>query len=444
MGFKCNVKKIAPLERIGEFRTCFGIQGNTSWRCYDLFGGALCVRQSWHMIESAANHLWGIKCGLTHTFTVAHHPTIVLRFLKVFSFLKDSRFVVSNPRLKKHGLVSIWPKRTIRWAVSFQISCSWSRTPPEKTTGHHPNWSWRDLMNASSMKTRTSSQHMFLWCDCAILNFSRVWGHRVSIQVDPICAGAQLLWEMTVVALLGVRAFSSPGTNLSSTNQVYFSGPRSQLFLIQVCFKVWSEGRLRESQEEASSWCCYYVHAPNPCECAWECSWFWRGQELLGLCLWSLSLSAFCFSPSPGRNIWRSTSHGIRSKQPRGELGESRIRLDISPPLSPNAFWGCAHDSSGIQTPANGVGELCMTLPRRNGPVYTLCKRYLKWSLHLEIVSWIWILQHTMWQPQSNVKTRQSMKLNFPGENISTKTASVPLKRIWSFGVHMLKKEFLK
>lgn len=232
------------------------------------------------------------------------------------------------------------------------------------------------------MKIRTSSQHMFLWCDCAILNFPRVWAHRVSLQVDPICAGAQLLWEMTVVALLGVRAFSSPGTNLSSTNQVYFSGPKSQLFPIHVFFKVWSEGRLRESQEEASPWCCYYVYAPNPCECAWECSWFWRGQELPGLCLWSLSLSAFCFSPSPGRN-----THGIRSKQPRQQLGEYRITLDISPPLSPNAFWGCAHDSSGIQTPANGVGELCMTLPRRNGPVYTLCKSYLKWSLHLEIVT---------------------------------------------------------
>lgn len=327
---------------------------------------------------------------------------------------------------------------------NYPMSCIFSdilqlvQNPPRED-----NWSPSKLKLKRSYECQ-QHENTYLISTYVFMNFSRVWGHRVSIQVDPICAGAQLLWEMTVVALLGVRAFSSPGTNLSSTNQVYFSGPRSQLFLIQVCFKVWSEGRLRESQEEASSWCCYYVHAPNPCECAWECSWFWRGQELLGLCLWSLSLSAFCFSPSPGRNIWRSTSHGIRSKQPRGELGESRIRLDISPPLSPNAFWGCAHDSSGIQTPANGVGELCMTLPRRNGPVYTLCKRYLKWSLHLEIVSWIWILQHTMWQPQSNVKTRQSMKLNFPGENISTKTASVPLKRIWSFGVHMLKKEFLK
>ena len=48
---------------------CF-IQGNTPWRCYDLFGGALCVRRSWEMIESAASHLWGVKCSMTHTFTV--------------------------------------------------------------------------------------------------------------------------------------------------------------------------------------------------------------------------------------------------------------------------------------------------------------------------------------------------------------------------------------
>ena len=51
-------------------------KGNVSWTCYDLFGGALCQRRSWQMIEAAAKHLWGTECQLTHSFTVT--------FLKVY------------------------------------------------------------------------------------------------------------------------------------------------------------------------------------------------------------------------------------------------------------------------------------------------------------------------------------------------------------------------
>ena len=44
------------------------IWGGCSFRTYDLFGGALCVRQAWLMIVSAAYSLWGIQCGLTFGF----------------------------------------------------------------------------------------------------------------------------------------------------------------------------------------------------------------------------------------------------------------------------------------------------------------------------------------------------------------------------------------
>ena len=31
--------------------------GEVSWKCYDLFGGVLCLRKGWEMIESAALEL---------------------------------------------------------------------------------------------------------------------------------------------------------------------------------------------------------------------------------------------------------------------------------------------------------------------------------------------------------------------------------------------------
>lgn len=35
---------------------------------YDLFGGALCVRRAWEMIEAAALELWGIQPQVHFTF----------------------------------------------------------------------------------------------------------------------------------------------------------------------------------------------------------------------------------------------------------------------------------------------------------------------------------------------------------------------------------------
>ncbi|CAK8997077.1 unnamed protein product, partial [Durusdinium trenchii] len=41
-----------------------------SWSCFDLFGGALCLRKAWSMIESAAMEMWGVKAGLKFSFNV--------------------------------------------------------------------------------------------------------------------------------------------------------------------------------------------------------------------------------------------------------------------------------------------------------------------------------------------------------------------------------------
>ena len=35
---------------------------------YDLFGGALCARRAWEMIEAAALELWGIQPQVHFTF----------------------------------------------------------------------------------------------------------------------------------------------------------------------------------------------------------------------------------------------------------------------------------------------------------------------------------------------------------------------------------------
>ena len=45
--------------------------GTVSWECFDLFGGVLCLRKAWEMIQSAAMELWGIATALKFTFNVS-------------------------------------------------------------------------------------------------------------------------------------------------------------------------------------------------------------------------------------------------------------------------------------------------------------------------------------------------------------------------------------
>ena len=45
--------------------------GTVKWNCFDLFGGALCVRRAWELISAAALEMWGVVTGLTFTFNVA-------------------------------------------------------------------------------------------------------------------------------------------------------------------------------------------------------------------------------------------------------------------------------------------------------------------------------------------------------------------------------------
>ena len=46
------------------------LPGTHNLRAYDLFGGALCARRSWQMIESAALELWGVQPCLSFSFNV--------------------------------------------------------------------------------------------------------------------------------------------------------------------------------------------------------------------------------------------------------------------------------------------------------------------------------------------------------------------------------------
>ena len=44
--------------------------GKCTWKGFDLFGGALCLRQAWHMIASAAHQIWGVTVGGDFGFNV--------------------------------------------------------------------------------------------------------------------------------------------------------------------------------------------------------------------------------------------------------------------------------------------------------------------------------------------------------------------------------------
>ena len=46
------------------------VPGTQKLQAYDLFGGALCARRSWQMIESAALELWGVQTQVSFTFNV--------------------------------------------------------------------------------------------------------------------------------------------------------------------------------------------------------------------------------------------------------------------------------------------------------------------------------------------------------------------------------------
>lgn len=99
-------------------------KGNVSWTCYDLFGGALCQRRSWQMIEAAAKHLWGTECQLTHSFTVTFLKVIHMETLAcAFWFVWWQ--AITDLRLRNPEAAFDWPKSASQAAVSSTISSSW-------------------------------------------------------------------------------------------------------------------------------------------------------------------------------------------------------------------------------------------------------------------------------------------------------------------------------
>ena len=44
------------------------LPGTCTWKMFDLFGGALCLRQAWAMILRAAYNLWGVRSQTTWGF----------------------------------------------------------------------------------------------------------------------------------------------------------------------------------------------------------------------------------------------------------------------------------------------------------------------------------------------------------------------------------------
>ncbi|CAK9048384.1 unnamed protein product [Durusdinium trenchii] len=74
-------------------------------RAYDLFGGALCARHAWRMIESAALELWGVQPTLEFTFNVEKNWACIKMAKDNFPdscIFPDIMDCVANPPKKKN------------------------------------------------------------------------------------------------------------------------------------------------------------------------------------------------------------------------------------------------------------------------------------------------------------------------------------------------------
>lgn len=84
--------------------------GNCEWKAYDLFGGCLCLRQSWWMIQAAAKKLWGLEVGGSFGFNASwcdpclkqtNFEWIELKQPHAFEpILKRTNFVFNLPHLQ--------------------------------------------------------------------------------------------------------------------------------------------------------------------------------------------------------------------------------------------------------------------------------------------------------------------------------------------------------
>ena len=137
-------------------------KGNVSWTCYDLFGGALCQRRSWQMIEAAAKHLWGTECQLTHSFTVTFLKVIHMETLAcAFWFVWWQ--AITDLRLRNPEAAFDWPKSASQAAVSSTISSSWCGILLKQKIGIQQSWHWRNTTNVFNTRHRALS-HVLMRC----------------------------------------------------------------------------------------------------------------------------------------------------------------------------------------------------------------------------------------------------------------------------------------
>ena len=83
--------------------------GKCSWKGFDLFGGALCLRQAWQMIGSAAHRIWGVTVGGDFGFNVAQ-PWLCVSLLLLRKYIASvsnrweyakNTFVIAQVELNK-------------------------------------------------------------------------------------------------------------------------------------------------------------------------------------------------------------------------------------------------------------------------------------------------------------------------------------------------------
>ena len=153
------------------------LKGTTSWACYDLFGGVLCVRRAWEMIEAAARHLWGVECRVSHTFTVSlqagcsEQTTYSCIVYKKLGDMLGVLVSLGPAQVEKARTCIALSKQSYPGSCIFQISCTWSRTLQNQSHGIHHSYSLRNMGSANNTRQSALIEQSEHISKCAQINW---------------------------------------------------------------------------------------------------------------------------------------------------------------------------------------------------------------------------------------------------------------------------------
>ena len=167
------------------------------------------------MIESAALHLWGVQCGLTHTFTATLSENCVSRSWIMRAYELWSWFwfhSIINSRLKRPVVASSSQRSVTQEAACSQISWSWWPTPQKQRIGIQQNWLWRRPDFANNIRHSAFvliKSSVYLWA----FKYKKVNPGSLKMFFPTVGTGQGALWALAkrAVASWEHRAFSFRG-----------------------------------------------------------------------------------------------------------------------------------------------------------------------------------------------------------------------------------------